>query len=267
MSLHADVAVPGNDRRRLERLCRYVARPPLALDRLEAMADGRLAYRLKTRWRDGTTHVVMERHELLERLAPLIPPPRAHQVRYHGVLAPCAGGRSRVVPFKEGHEASFVAASHAPNLALITEVESPVHLGMRSRVKSWARPNRLARNHRSAQSDIPPTGSTRRASGRRGEPVLQRRVAWAELLQRVFEVYALACPKCGGRMRVLSAITDPTVAGRILRCLALPARAPPLATARERVVPPDYVWEPNSDVTPEFDFDQSRPSDDGERSA
>jgi hypothetical protein len=31
----------------------------------------------------------MERHELLERLAPLIPPPRAHQVRYHGVLAPC----------------------------------------------------------------------------------------------------------------------------------------------------------------------------------
>jgi hypothetical protein len=40
----------------------------------------------------------MKRHELLERLAPLIPPPRAHQVRYHGVLAPCASGRDRVVP-------------------------------------------------------------------------------------------------------------------------------------------------------------------------
>ncbi len=37
-------------------------------DRLEAMPDGRLAYRLKTPWRDGTTHVVMERHELLDRL-------------------------------------------------------------------------------------------------------------------------------------------------------------------------------------------------------
>jgi len=98
MSLHADVAVPARDRKRLERLCRYVARPPIGIERLEALPDGRLAYRLKTRWRDGTTHILMERHELLERLAPLIPPPRAHQVRYHGLLAPCASGRDRVVP-------------------------------------------------------------------------------------------------------------------------------------------------------------------------
>jgi hypothetical protein len=68
------------------------------------MADGRLAYRLKTPWRDGTTHVVMERRELLERLAPLIPPPRAHQVRYHGILAPCASGRDRIVPGRETNE-------------------------------------------------------------------------------------------------------------------------------------------------------------------
>ena len=53
MSLHAGVAVPARDRRRLERLCRYVARPPLAHDRLEARPDGRLALRLKTRWRDS----------------------------------------------------------------------------------------------------------------------------------------------------------------------------------------------------------------------
>ncbi len=76
MSLHAGVAVPANDRRRLERLCRYVGRPPLANDRLEERPDGTLTLRLKTPWRDGTTHVVMERSELLERLVPLIPPPR-----------------------------------------------------------------------------------------------------------------------------------------------------------------------------------------------
>ena len=90
MSLHADVAVPAHDRRRLERLCRYVARPPLSNERLEETPDGRLLLRLKTRWRDGTTHIAMERSELIERLVPLIPPPRAHQVRYHGIL-----GRAR----------------------------------------------------------------------------------------------------------------------------------------------------------------------------
>jgi hypothetical protein len=58
LSLHAAVAVPACDRRRLERLCRYVARPPLANNRLEEHPDGSLALRLKTRWRDGTTHIL-----------------------------------------------------------------------------------------------------------------------------------------------------------------------------------------------------------------
>ena len=123
--------------------------------------------------------------------------------------------------------------------------------------------------YRSLQIHIPTDclDATRRASERRQERVLQRRVAWADLLQRVFEVDALACPKCGGRMRVLAAITDPTVAARILRCLALPARAPPPATARAKVGPPDGVGESSSQVIAEFDFDQSEPSDDGVRTA
>jgi len=97
-TLHADVAVPARDRRRLERLCRYVARPPVAADRLERLPDGRLLYHLRHRWRDGTTQIVFKPHQLLARLVPLIPAPRAHQVRYHGVLAPCAGWRDHVVP-------------------------------------------------------------------------------------------------------------------------------------------------------------------------
>jgi len=81
MSLHADVSMPGSDRRRIERLGRYILRPPVTLDRLEAHLDGRLAYRFKTPWRDGTTHVPMERHELLERFASyyvISLPPRKH---------------------------------------------------------------------------------------------------------------------------------------------------------------------------------------------
>jgi hypothetical protein len=114
MSLHAEVAVPARDRRRLERLCRYVARPPLASERLEARPDGRLALRLKTRWRDGTTHILMERSELIERLVPLIPPPRAHQVRYHGILAPSASMRDRIVPQPMTHSPEGESAENAP---------------------------------------------------------------------------------------------------------------------------------------------------------
>jgi hypothetical protein len=77
MSLHADVAVPTRDRRCLERLCRYVARPPLAGERLELRSEGALTLRLKTRWRDGTPHILREPSELIERLVPLIPLPRA----------------------------------------------------------------------------------------------------------------------------------------------------------------------------------------------
>ena len=82
-TLHAGVAVPARDRRRLERLCRYAARPPLATDRLESLSDGALLYRLKRRWRDGTTAILFEPLELIERLAALIPAPRTHLVKYY----------------------------------------------------------------------------------------------------------------------------------------------------------------------------------------
>ncbi len=49
-SLHANVAIPAADRPRLERICRYAARPPLAIERLSERLDGWLAYRLKRPW-------------------------------------------------------------------------------------------------------------------------------------------------------------------------------------------------------------------------
>jgi len=94
VNLHANVCVPANDRSRLERLCRYVARPPIATERLKQLADGRLLYRLKHRWRDGTTHMVFTPMELMEKLAALVPAPRVNLVRYHGVLAPRSAWRA-----------------------------------------------------------------------------------------------------------------------------------------------------------------------------
>ncbi len=109
VSLHANVAVPAPDRRRLERLCRYVARPPVATERLSRLEDGRLLYRLKHCWRDGTTHVVFEPQELLEKRAALVPPPRFHLARYHGILGPPAARlrsrRVRVPSLQRAHGA------------------------------------------------------------------------------------------------------------------------------------------------------------------
>jgi hypothetical protein len=69
------------------------------------------------------------------------------------------------------------------------------------------------------------------------------------------------------RMRVLSEITDPSVAARILRCLALPSRAPPLAASPGGAVYSDFSVDESFSGIPEFDFDQSRPSGDDENSA
>ncbi len=256
MSLHADVAVPARDRRRLERLCRYVARPPLAHDRLEARPDGRLALRLKTRWRDGTTHIVMERHELLERLAPLIPPPRAHQVRYHGVLAPCASARDRIVPEPRlptsGAEANpEQPGSHVGRCRTVGSTPTPPDPAL---PPNRAADLRASTGSLSADPRETDRGDPRRpaASGRPGP----RRLPWAELLQRVFELDALRCPNCGARMRLVAAIEDPEVARRILACLDLPARAPPLGPAPAESLGHDArIWNDG----PPSSFDQTPP--------
>ena len=97
-SLHAGPPVPGHDRERLERLCRYTARPAIATERLHELPDGRIAYDLRHPWSDGTTRVVFEPLTFLEKLAALVPPPRAHLLTYHGVLAPAAAWRADIVP-------------------------------------------------------------------------------------------------------------------------------------------------------------------------
>jgi hypothetical protein len=63
---------------------------------LTQRADGRLSYRLKTPWRDGTIHVIFEPQELMEKLAVLVPAPRLNLTRFHGILAPAAKRRASV---------------------------------------------------------------------------------------------------------------------------------------------------------------------------
>ncbi len=95
------MAIAPTDRAALERLCRYGARPAFAQDRLAWTDDGQISYRLKRPWPDGRSVLVLEPEAMLRRLCGIIPPPRRHLVRYHGIFGPAAGKRNqlrRLVP-------------------------------------------------------------------------------------------------------------------------------------------------------------------------
>jgi hypothetical protein len=97
--LHANVWVSAHDRAGVERLCRYVLRPPFAQERLRLRGDGRIALELKMAWRDGTRELVFEPLEFLERLAAMTPRPETNLLICHGLLAPRARWRERVVAY------------------------------------------------------------------------------------------------------------------------------------------------------------------------
>ena len=97
VNIHAGVAVHGRDCQALERLCRCVARPPIALERLTERADGCVEYAFRKPWRDGTRAVVLTAEDLLARLCAMVAPPRFHLTRYAGVLASNAALRAEVV--------------------------------------------------------------------------------------------------------------------------------------------------------------------------
>jgi hypothetical protein len=59
---------------------------------------GLVVYDLKHPFRDGTTHVLFEPLDFMARLAALVPRPRTHLVRFHGLFAPNARHRRLVVP-------------------------------------------------------------------------------------------------------------------------------------------------------------------------
>ena len=89
-SLNAAVSCKPYQRERLERLCRYITRPAICLDRLNVKNDGQIQYELKNPFRNGATHILFSPLDFLGKLAALIPRPRHHLVRYHGIFAPNA---------------------------------------------------------------------------------------------------------------------------------------------------------------------------------
>ena len=147
-------------------------------------------YRLKRCWRDGTLHVIFEPLEFIGTLAALVPPPRFHEVRHYGILAPAAAWRSLVFPESEEQDLLPHAGCPAKN-------DAPAQTGNR-KWKGRSRPRNYTR---------------------------------AELSKRVYLVDVLVCDRCGGRMKILCAVRRPAAIRKILTCLGLPSRPPPIAHA------------------------------------
>lgn len=108
-SLHAGVAAKADQRDKLERLCRYISRPAVSEQRRSRLPNGQLRYHLKTPYRDGTTHVIFEPLDFMARLAALVPPPRVHLTRFHGVFAPNSRDRALVTPARRGRGSPLAA--------------------------------------------------------------------------------------------------------------------------------------------------------------
>jgi len=105
---------------------------------LTESAHGQLLFELAHPRADGTTHLLLEPLELIEKIALLIPPPRFHTLRFHGVLGPRAAWRSAVIPRRhdavdEGPPAAGRSEGTGPRAE-----PSPGSLGSQSESSIWA---------------------------------------------------------------------------------------------------------------------------------
>jgi hypothetical protein len=213
------------------------------------LADGRIAYAIKTA-RRGATHQILTPVELLARIAALIPPPRHPFLRYHGVLAPASKWRKDIVPrvIEEGAEVAEICPHREVDRAVPAAERregAPPRRAPFTPLWQRAAPERAERDPR-----VITDAHRARLDGGRLLAATPR-LDWAKLLRRIYDIDVLVCPQCHGPTRILAAITDPPAIQAILRSLREPpARAPP-SGARE----PEgddgggHVWvEPEVDV-------------------
>jgi hypothetical protein len=160
--------------------------------------------RSRRRSASGTTALVFEPLELLERLAAIIPKPLINLLIYHGVLAPNSHWRS--------HAVAYVRPDDSAESGRRGDIASP----------------------ESADND----GSSNRDDAPDPPPFSPRNYTWAELMRRTFGYDVMACLECGGRMRLIAMIDRPAVIAKILEHLGLPTETPTAQPARP---PPEQL--------------------------
>jgi len=236
-----------------ERLMRYGARPPLALDRLRRLPDGRIAYRIKKLRGGRAKHRVMTPLEFLARLAAIVPPPRHPLLRYGGVLGPRSPWRRDVVPRppKANPKPCDAAAKQhepqpRPNAESAAEPAGIPGAGTATRATKSTPTDEAApllpidvavdeQAEANGQLLTPNVLSVKHWNRLLGGALYAAspRVDWASLLRRSFEVDVLGCPSCGGRLRVLGEVTEPAMIKLVLAAIGISTDAPRVARARD----------------------------------
>ena len=196
-SLDASVRIEATDRTGLERLIRYCARPPFALDRLHIVDDrsDQILYVLPKPDLAGRTALRLSALEFLDRLATILPPPRIHRHRYHGVFAPNAPLRP-LVTARTQEENAPAAQLPSPGLPLPETHSVP---------------------------PPQPEGAERRTP----DSSPSRPSQWAALLARIYEVFPLICPTCQTPLTFIAFLTEPEPITQILAHIGEPT-SPPL---------------------------------------
>jgi hypothetical protein len=134
--------------------------------------------------------------EFLDRRADLIPQPRKHRHRYHGVFAPNHPLRPAVTALAVG------------NVGKQRDATTSGHAEARHAAGDCCGSQATPRSHDTS------------------------RIAWATLMARVGEEFPLECPVCGGDIRLISFIAEPGPIRKILTHLGESLEPPPISPAR-----------------------------------
>ncbi len=181
-SVHTRVRVEPEDGAAVERLVRYIMRPPVSLERMQWDGAGPVRYRLlpghDTRLLTEEGDEVIDPADFLARVLMHVPEPRRHRVRYYGWYSNASRGKRRKAVLEAGDAVPPGPCSAATSRSFREDgEESAVDV-------------RLLRRRR------------------------------RERIKRIYEVDPLVCPRCQAEMRVIAFILDPAVIDTILRHLA-----------------------------------------------
>jgi hypothetical protein len=153
--------------------------------------------------------------ELIARIAALVPPPHTHRHRYFGVLAPNSPLRAAV---------TALATPAQPAKQVVVQAE-PANM-------SEGAPGVIPLGY--AISPTPEPAPAKRSPAH---------YLWAVLIARIYEVFPLLCPLCGGQMRLIAFITEGTQTSKILDHIGVDSEPPQISPARG---PP--LWDGCSDA-------------------